>query len=157
MIQERDSARKYFLEVWARYKHQTSAEPPPPESLESLVLDVILQHPEYHGILEQDEEAIAAMEFPSAAGVSNPFLHMGMHIAILEQVGSNRPAGITALYRRLLRVYPGVDDLQHRMMERLGETLYLAQRNNSLPDEAQYLRQVERLLKTRSPIPVWYS
>ena len=30
-------------------------------------------------------------------------------------------------------------------MEYLGETLWLAQRNNTLPDEAHYLEQVKKL------------
>ena len=140
MIQNRDSGRAFFLEVWAKYKRQA-----PLESLEKMVLDVILQHPEYHEILAMDEEEIAAMEFLPEAGMTNPFLHMGMHIAILEQVSSNRPSGITALYQQLLRGYPSAHDLEHSMMECLGESLWQAQRNNTLPDESQYLEQVKRL------------
>lgn len=140
MIQDRDSGRTFFLDVWAKYKSQTPLEP-----LEKMILNVILQHPEYHEILAQDEKEIAAMEFLPEAGMTNPFLHMGMHIAILEQISSNRPPGITALYQQLLPKYPSAQDLEHSMMECLGETLWLAQRNNTLPDEAQYLEQVKRL------------
>ena len=140
MIQNRDSARTFFLEVWAKYKRQA-----PLESLEKMVLEVILQHPEYHEILAMDEEEIAAMEFLPEAGMTNPFLHMGMHIAILEQVSSNRPSGITALYQQLLRGYPSAHDLEHSMMECLGESLWQAQRNNTLPDESRYMEQVKRL------------
>ena len=140
MIQNRDSGRTFFLEVWAKYKRQA-----PLESLEKMVLDVILQHPEYHEILAMDEEEIAAMEFLPEAGMTNPFLHMGMHIAILEQVSSNRPSGITALYQQLLRGYPSAHDLEHSMMECLGESLWQAQRNNTLPDESRYMEQVKRL------------
>ncbi len=140
MIQNRDSGRTFFLEVWAKYKRQA-----PLESLEKMVLEVILQHPEYHEILAMDEEEIAAMEFLPEAGMTNPFLHMGMHIAILEQVSSNRPSGITALYQQLLRGYPSAHDLEHSMMECLGESLWQAQRNNTLPDESRYLEQVKRL------------
>ena len=140
MIQDRDSGRTFFLEVWAKYKRQT-----PLESLEKMVLDVILQHPEYHEILEKNEKEIAAMEFMPEMGMTNPFLHMGMHITILEQIGSNRPLGITVLYRQLLHSYPSAHDLEHSMMECLGETLWQAQRNNTLPDESQYLEQVRRL------------
>ena len=140
MIQDRDSGRTFFLEVWAKYKRQVPLEP-----LEQMVLDVVLQHPEYHEILAQDEKEIAAMEFLPEAGMTNPFLHMGMHIAILEQISSNRPSGITALYQQLLPKYPSAQDLEHSMMECLGETLWQAQRNNTLPDETQYLEQVRRL------------
>ena len=140
MIQDRDSGRTFFLEVWAKYKRQAPLEP-----LEKMVLDVILQHPEYHEILEKDEKEIAAMEFMPEMGMTNPFLHMGMHISILEQISSNRPPGITVLYQQLLLKYPSAHDLEHSMMECLGETLWQAQRDNTLPDESQYLEQVRRL------------
>ena len=140
MIQDRDSGRTFFLEVWEKHKRQL-----PLEALEKIVLDVILQHPEYHVILEKDEKEISAMEFTPEMGMTNPFLHMGMHITIQEQIGSNRPSGITALYQQLLPKYPSAHDLEHRMMEPLGETLWLAQRNNTLPDEAHYLEQVKKL------------
>jgi len=140
LIQDRDSGRTFFLEVWGKHKRQL-----PLEALEKIVLDVILQHPEYHVILEKDEKEISAMEFTPEMGMTNPFLHMGMHITIQEQIGSNRPLGITALYQQLLPKYPSAHDLEHRMMESLGEVLWLAQRNNTLPDEAHYLEQVKKL------------
>jgi hypothetical protein len=140
LIQDRDSGRIFFLEVWGKNKKKL-----PLEALEQMVLDVILQHPEYHVILEKDEKEISAMEFTPEMGMTNPFLHMGMHITILEQIGSNRPSGITSLYQQLLPKYPSAHDLEHRIMECLGESLWMAQRNNTLPDEAQYLEQVKRL------------
>ena len=140
MIQDRDSGRMFFLEVWNKHKKRLPLEP-----LEQMVLHVILRHTEYHEILEQGEKEIAAMEFTPEMGMTNPFLHMGMHITIQEQIGSNRPPGITVLYQQLLPGYPSAHDLEHSMMECLGEALWLAQRNNTLPDEAQYLEQVKRL------------
>ena len=140
MIQDRDSSRKFFSEVWEKYKKKM-----PLEALEQVVLDIILQHPEYHKILDMDETDVAAMEFLPEAGMTNPFLHMGMHIAIQEQIGSNRPEGITALYQQLLAGYPSAHDLEHSMMECLGETLWQAQRNNIMPDEMQYLERVKQL------------
>jgi len=140
LIQDRDSSRKFFSEVWEKYKKKT-----PLEALEQVVLDIIFQHPEYHKILEMDETDVAAMEFLPEAGMTNPFLHMGMHIAIQEQIGSNRPEGITVLYQQLLTGYPSAHDLEHSMMECLGETLWQAQRNNTMPDEIQYLERVKQL------------
>lgn len=140
MIQDRDSSRKFFSEVWEKYKKKM-----PLEALEQVVLDIIFQHPEYHKILDMDETDVAAMEFLPEAGMTNPFLHMGMHIAIQEQIGSNRPEGITALYQQLLAGYPSAHDLEHSMMECLGETLWQAQRNNIMPNEMQYLERVKQL------------
>lgn len=140
MIQDRDSGRTFFLEVWGKHKRQMRL-----EALEQIVLNVILQHPECHVMLEKDEKEISAMEFTPEMGMTNPFLHMGMHITIQEQIGSNRPSGITALYQQLLPKYSSAHDLEHSMMECLGESLWLAQRNNTLPDEAEYLEQVKKL------------
>lgn len=140
MIQDRDSSRKFFLEVWEKYKKKM-----PLEALEQVVLNIISQHPEYHEILEKNETEIAAMEFLPETGMTNPFLHMGMHIAIQEQIGSNRPEGITVLYQQLLAGYPSAHDLEHSMMECLGEILWQAQRNNTMPDEVQYLERVKQL------------
>jgi hypothetical protein len=140
LIQDRDSGRTFFLEVWGKHNNKL-----PLEALEQMVLDVILRHPEYHVILEKDEKEISAMEFTPEMGMTNPFLHMGMHIAILEQIGSDRPPGITVLYQQLLPKYTSAHDLEHSLMECLGESLWLAQRNNTLPDEAQYLEQVKKL------------
>jgi len=77
LIQDRDASRKFFLDVWAKNKIQL-----PLEALEQLVLDIILQHPEYHEILDKDEKDITTMDFLPEMGMTNPFLHMGMHIAI---------------------------------------------------------------------------
>ncbi len=140
MIQDRDSGRAFFLEVWGKHNKNF-----PLEALEKMVLNVALQHPEYHAILERDEKEIFEMEFTPEMGMTNPFLHMGMHIVIQEQIAANRPSGIAELYKSLLLKYPSAHDLEHNMMECLGEILLLAQQNNTLPDEAQYLRQVRCL------------
>ena len=140
MIQDRDANRKFFLDVWAKNKIQL-----PLEALEQLVLDIILQHPEYHEILDKDEKDITTMDFLPEMGMTNPFLHMGMHIAIQEQISTDRPQGITMIYRQLLPKYPSAHELEHGLMECLGESLWQAQRNNTMPDEIQYLEQVKRL------------
>ncbi len=126
------------MEVWRKYQYSAVLEP-----LEALVLEVILDHPEYHDILGDEERALA---LEAGSGEDNPFLHMGMHISIREQVQADRPAGITALYRSLLgRKYAGPHGLEHRMMTCLEQTLWIARRDKSLPDETAYLECVRGL------------
>lgn len=137
-IQDRESGRRFFLEVWD--KHQKGM---PLEPLEELVLGVIIEHPEYHDWLVQADAMLR--EFTPEQGITNPFLHMGMHIAIREQVSSDRPAGIAVLYRRLLPEFASAHDLEHRIMECLGETLWIAQRDNTLPDENSYVDCIRRI------------
>lgn len=140
LIEDRDSGRRFFIEVWRKHQNSAILEP-----LEDMVLGVILEHPEYHEILG-DEERAFTLEFTPESGTVNPFLHMGMHISIKEQVQADRPAGIKALYHSLLGPsHSTIHDLEHRMMECLGEVLWVAQRDNIPPDETAYLECVRRL------------
>ncbi len=140
MLQDRDSARKYFLQVWAKQSKGEALEP-----MERIVASVILNHPEYHALLEAGESVIQA-DFTPEMGQTNPFLHMGMHIAIQEQLSTDRPPGIVAAHQKLLIHFGEPHEVEHRMMECLGECLWLAQRNNTMPDEQQYLNQLKELI-----------
>ena len=89
LIKTRDDARRYFIEVRQKYNNNQALEP-----LEQLILDVILTHPEYHDMLEREEDVLKEDYLPEQ-GNMNPFLHMSMHIAIKEQIQTDRPAGIS--------------------------------------------------------------
>ena len=71
---------------------------------------------------------------------------MGMHLAIREQVSTNRPAGIRDVHARLASKLGDAHQAEHAMLECLGEALWQAQRNNTLPDETAYLESLNRLL-----------
>ena len=141
LIQSRDSARRFFTGTWHKYLEKSLLQP-----LEQRVLEVILEHPEYHGILS-DPKAALTEEYLPDGGRGNPFLHMGMHMAIREQVSTDRPAGIAALYQSLL-VKHGADRhaVEHLMHECLGEILWTAQRDALPPDQETYLECLRRLL-----------
>ncbi len=138
-VQNRDDARAYFVQVWQKYKDKRSL-----EALEQLILDVILAHPEYHAVLDRGKNSFKLDYSPEAGGV-NPFLHMSMHIAVKEQIGTDRPAGIRDLYEGLLQKYGDQHALEHKIMDCLGESLWLAQRNNSMPDERAYMENIRAL------------
>ncbi len=140
IIQDRDGSRRFFIDVWNKYKDKL-----PMQALEEMVLEVILEHPEYHNLLDKNEAAVS-QEFTPEQGLTNPFLHMGMHITIREQVGTDRPSGIKNIYAQGLRKTLSKHDFEHMMMECLGETLWKAQRNNTLPDESLYLECLQRLI-----------
>jgi hypothetical protein len=138
-IQDRDSARKFFIDAWRKYRSKLPLEP-----MEKIVSGVILQHPEYHAFLENGNDTLN-QEFTTEMGKTNPFLHMGMHISIQEQLGSDRPQGITALYQKLLPKFASNHDLEHRMMDCLGEVLWAAQRDQVLPSETVYLECLKNI------------
>lgn len=70
---------------------------------------------------------------------------MGLHLAIREQVTTNRPVGISAIYTKLIQKYNDPMTVEHLLMEQLAEFLWLAQKNNLPPDEALYLRTLANL------------
>ena len=107
------------------------------QPLEQLVAAVVERHPEYHAALEGD--APGDRDYLPEMGESNPFLHMGMHIAIEEQLAAGRPAGLAEIYQALAARCGDAHEAEHRMMECLGEALWRAQRDGVMPDEAAYL------------------
>jgi hypothetical protein len=138
MFQSRDQVRQVYLDVWHKMQQKQLLEP-----MEALIADVIESHPEYHALLADDAE-VKQQEFTPEQGQTNPFLHMGMHIALREQAGTDRPAGINAIYQRLTAA-KGQHQAEHAMMECLGQALWSAQRNHLPPDEADYLDCLKKL------------
>ena len=136
---ERDSLRRFYLDTWNRHKNHLPLEP-----LQALVADVINEHPEYHALLETGDEALGK-DFEPEMGQTNPFLHMGMHITIREQVSTARPAGICDCYRKITAAHGSVHEADHNMMECLGEILYAAQSSGQAPDDQAYLECLEKL------------
>jgi len=135
--------RQFFINVWRK---STIAGQPVLEPLEKLVAAVIEQHPEYHNLLANPDAALG-QDFPPESGHSNPFLHMGMHIAIQEQLGSRRPEGINSVWSELARRHNSAHEAEHRMMECLAEILWQAQKAQQEPDQMAYLRHLQSLLK----------
>jgi len=136
--QNRDQMRRMYLEAWRKYSAKAPLEP-----LEAQLAAVIAEHPEYVTLLEAGEGALGA-EFTPEGGQQNPFLHMGLHLAIREQVGTNRPLGIAEVHQKLsARI--GTHDAEHAMLEPLAETLWDAQRQGRAPDEQVYLERLRKL------------
>ena len=136
----RDQMRQFFARSWSKRLAKEAMEP-----LETLVADIMAQHPEY---LEQVlAENAAAREFHGESDGNNPFLHMGMHITLAEQLSTDRPAGIRQLHQHFTRQKGDAHQAEHQMMECLGLILWEAQSQNRMPDEQAYLACLKRLLK----------
>ncbi len=136
---DRVKMRSFFTSAWKKAKNGEALIP-----LENLVAEVIKQHPEYHKMLEGPEDLLDK-DYTPDGGESNPFLHMGMHISIQEQLMTDRPVGIRSQYQRLLKRDGDGHTVEHKMMECLGKMLWEAQRENRIPDEQAYLRTISRL------------
>lgn len=137
--QSREQMRRMYLEAWRKFSAQQPLEP-----LEAQLAAVIAEHPEYIARLESGESALSA-EFSPEGGQENPFLHMGLHLAIREQVATNRPAGIAAIHQKLSKRLGGAHAAEHAMLEPLAETIWDAQRQGRVPDEQAYLERLKKL------------
>jgi hypothetical protein len=132
--QSREEVRSHFINVWDKMMIRAPLEP-----LEQILADVIQRHPEYHEMLGDPAHAIAA-EFGSDPDNDNPFLHMSLHVAIAEQLQTDRPPGVVTAYNAILgkrRLDPHL--VEHKMIDCLSATLWRAQRDSNLPDEAAYV------------------
>jgi hypothetical protein len=137
--QGRDGLRRMYVEAWRKHRESMPLEP-----LEDQIVRVLEEHPEYHPVVESAETSIDR-DFKPEAGQSNPFLHMGLHLAIREQVATDRPMGIAGVHRELVRRAGGGHAAEHRMIDCLGEALWRSQRTGLPPDETAYLESLRRL------------
>jgi hypothetical protein len=137
--QGRSALRRMYREAWRKHRAALPVEP-----VEDQIIRVVLLHPEYAAVLESEGEALDR-DYTPEGGESNPFLHMGLHLAIREQVATNRPAGIADLHRDLARAFGDEHAAEHAMIECLGEALWQAQRSGRAPDEASYLEALRRI------------
>jgi hypothetical protein len=135
----REDIRRFYQNTWQKYQAGTAL-----QGLELLVAQVIGQHPEYHKLITQD--TALAQDFSPEDGQTNPFLHMGMHITLAEQLGSDRPGGIRALYQQISQKTGNIHQAEHQMMECLGLVLWEAQKQNRTPDEKNYLACLRKLI-----------
>jgi hypothetical protein len=134
----RDEVRDLFFNTWAKFQ-QTQ----PLTDLEKIAVSVIQMHPEYHPILESPEQYKQQEYFPEQ-GETNPFLHMSLHLSILEQISINQPIGIAAIYAQLKIKYQEEHSAQHDVLECLGETIWLAQQNKTGLDAVNYLELLHK-------------
>jgi len=137
---DRTKMRKVFTDAWQKHQDKQPMEP-----LEQVIANILEQHPEYHKLMK-DPEAALDKDFTPEGGESNPFLHLSMHIAIQEQLSTNRPTGIAGLYQQITEQIGDPHEAEHQIMECLGQMLWEAQRENRMPDEAAYLAAIKALI-----------
>jgi hypothetical protein len=131
--------RRMYLEAWRKFSAKQPLEP-----LEAQLAAVIAEHPEYIPFLESGDTALGA-DFTPEGGQANPFLHLGLHLAIREQVATDRPKGIAAIHQKLAARLGDAHAAEHAMLEPLAETIWEAQRSGILPDEQRYLERLKTL------------
>lgn len=133
-----DTRPAFFLS-WQKYRAQQFLNP-----LEQQIVDVILIHPEYHNFFEQPIGAVADDAIYASFQGENPFLHLGLHLALRDQIATDRPHGISAVFNRLVGQCPDSIFVEHKMMAVLSEWLWQAQQNGQFAEDS-YLVELKRL------------
>jgi hypothetical protein len=133
----RDQSRIFLFDLWEKHRSKAALTP-----LESLALSILLEHPEYHAVLD-DRERYLDRDWKPEAGETNPFLHVAMHLAIEEQLSIDQPRGIRAAVQAITAKL-GEHGARHEVMECLAEVIWQAQRNGAAFDNATYLTCIAR-------------
>ena len=134
---DRNELRQMYVDAWRKSCAGEILSP-----LEAQIAQVIQDHPEYQPAMSADT---LDESFLPEGGKTNPFLHMGLHLAVREQVATNRPAGIAAVFELLRKKSGDRHAAEHQALDCLAEALWAAQNSNTAPDEQAYLESLRRL------------
>ena len=136
---DRNELRSMYRDAWSKHREKRPLSP-----LEAQIVAVVEWHPEYHNDVAAGD---FDRDYTPDGGRTNPFLHMGLHLGIREQVATDRPAGIASIYQALRDRTGDPHAAEHEMIEALAETLWEAQSTSGAPDEAGYLRRLRDICR----------
>lgn len=131
---DRDAYRRAFFTAWEKHIKKL-----PMDAVELQLVEIILLHPEYEVLFAQPN-AYQKQEFQLE---ENPFLHLSLHLAIREQILTDRPVGIKQIKDELITTYQNPHDVEHRMMQCLANIMWTAQQAGEMPSETDYLAQLK--------------
>jgi hypothetical protein len=134
----RRELRQFYFDVWQKHQQQQALEP-----LEQQVLHIILQHPEYQELFNHPERNLTE-DYSPEIGETNPFLHLSLHQALVEQISTDRPSEIRAFYKNLVERYDA-HAAEHRIIEVLAEALWEGIQQGKFISEAEYLKRLKRI------------
>lgn len=126
------------MTAWAKLQSGEALEP-----LEAQIAQILRLHPEYQALVSDPDTSLDRDWLPEQ-GESNPFLHLGLHLTVVEQLSLDRPAGIRKLHRNLMGATGDVHEADHRVMACLAEALWRVQHDGKPFDEKAYLKCLKR-------------
>jgi len=139
---ERAELRDNYFTVWEKHEKKETLTP-----LEQQITTVILEHPEYHAFLK-DPEKYREYNFSAELGETNPFMHMGLHLGVRDQVSTNMPQGVAPLFRKLLNIKSGDHlEAEHVVMQSLTETMWEIAHHHQAFDETKYLERIRDAIR----------
>ncbi len=135
MQQDRHSMRQFFYDSWHKAQQRK-----PLSALEAQVVNVINQHPEYHTLFDDPKNLNQDYRTDE-----NPFLHLSLHLGLIEQLSTQRPQGVNAIYKKLCEKYNDDHQAAHTIMDVMAHIMWDAQQANKLPDEQIYINHLKKL------------
>jgi hypothetical protein len=138
--QSRDELRQMYVDAWERRRAGLPLEP-----LQAQIAAIIELHPEYQPLL--DDPAALAREYTPEKDETNPFLHLAMHLAVRDQLATDRPAGIKRAFNAIAKRTGSTHTAEHQLAECLIEVMWEAQRSGLPPDEQEYSARLARLAR----------
>lgn len=135
--QERQDLRAFYFDCWSKYQKKQPLDP-----LEQQIVFQIEQHPEYQAFFESREKCLDK-DFFFGFESANPFLHLGLHLALEDQIKTNRPHGIQTLYQNACKKHEA-HTVAHHFMQCLAEALQEAR--GGMPDEREYLSKLHNVV-----------
>lgn len=136
--EDRAELRRTFLDAWAKSRNGEPLEP-----LESQIVQVVRMHPEYQLLLQDPDDALDRDWLPEQ-GESNPFLHMALHLSVVDQLTTDKPAGIRRLHQTLLADTGDPHEAEHRIMECLATAIWHIQHEGKPFNEKRYFKCIKR-------------
>jgi hypothetical protein len=130
--------RRFFCSVYAKAKANQ-----PMEAIETIAGQWLEEHPEYLADFADVTSALEKM-YDIKDGVTNPFLHLSMHLSISEQCSIDQPRGIRQAVELLATKRDSLHDAHHETMDCLGQMVWESQRSSQPPDGAAYIACVQR-------------
>ncbi|MEM9243562.1 MAG: DUF1841 family protein [Pseudomonadota bacterium] len=130
--------RRCFFVAWEKYQQGQIL-----TDLEQQIVAVSLKHPEYHQILENPERYLSKT-YSAMSDEANPFLHLGLHLAIQDQLQMKQPACLDNVFKQLCGKH-SEHEAEHVLMQCLLEALSeAAESGNYDPDV--YEKRLKNLL-----------
>jgi hypothetical protein len=136
--QDIQELRKVYFDAWEKFNQQAILTP-----LEHIIAQVILSHPEYHDFFLDRKNLSVTLTHTDG---TPHFFHLGLHVALGEQLQADRPLGIKAIYNQLLALYFDPLEVEHKMIHCLMAFLAESANSPAAPNEQKYLAKLEKLV-----------
>lgn len=132
-----NESRAMFFTTWDRYQKNQ-----PLSEMEAQLIDVMMMHPEYHCLFDNPEASETLLQ----SFDENPFLHLGLHLGIRDQIRMNNPAELSTIYQQLLKKTADHHAVEHQMMEQLAFYLWEIQKKQQMIDIRTYVEACRKLV-----------